>query len=79
MLRGESVGGETTWCGVESESNHGERCEKIHRKLKRVVKALKRHEVAAAVEQARTHVGTTELSLEQWIKVALRYCPKPTS
>lgn len=38
---------------------------------------FKKHEVAAAIEQTRTHVGTAELSLEQWIKIALTYCPKP--
>lgn len=36
-----------------------------------------KHEVTAAVERTRTHVGTTELTLEQWIKIALGYCPKP--
>jgi len=40
---------------------------------------FQRHEVRAAIEKARAHVGTTELSLEQWIKIALRYCPRPTS
>ena len=38
-----------------------------------------KHEVKSAIEKARTHVGTTELSLEQWIKIALRYCPRPVS
>ncbi len=38
-----------------------------------------RHEVKAAMEKTRTHVGTAELTLEQWIKVALSYCPKPTA
>jgi predicted restriction endonuclease len=47
-------------------------------------KALKalgfdKHEVASAVNAARTHVGTAELSLEQWIQIALGYCPKPTA
>jgi Holliday junction resolvasome RuvABC DNA-binding subunit len=36
-----------------------------------------KHEVSTAIEKARTHVGTAELTLEQWIKVALSYCPKP--
>ena len=36
-----------------------------------------RHEVKAALERTRTHVGTTQLTLEQWIKIALSYCPKP--
>ena len=36
-----------------------------------------KHEVSTAIEKTRTHVGTAELSLEQWIKIALSYCPKP--
>lgn len=36
-----------------------------------------RHEVKAAMEKTRTHVGNAELTLEQWIKIALGYCPKP--
>jgi hypothetical protein len=36
-----------------------------------------KREVAAAIDKARTHVGTAELSLEQWIKIALGYCPRP--
>ena len=39
---------------------------------------FKRHEVAAAIETTRAHVGRNELTLEQWIKIALSYCPKPT-
>ena len=35
------------------------------------------HEVKHAMEQARTHVGTAALALQEWIKIALRYCPKP--
>ncbi len=37
-----------------------------------------RHEVRLAMERTRAHVGTAELSLEQWIRIALSYCPKPT-
>jgi hypothetical protein len=36
-----------------------------------------KHEVKAAVERTRTHVGTAELTIEQWIKIALGYCPRP--
>jgi hypothetical protein len=45
----------------------------------RALKALgfDRHEVKTAMEKTRTHVGTSELTLEQWIKIALGYCPKP--
>src|SRR5690606_9410703 len=32
-----------------------------------------KHEVKTAVEQARTHVGTANLTLEQWIRIALSY------
>jgi hypothetical protein len=38
-----------------------------------------KHEVRTAVEITRTHVGTSVLTLEQWIKIALGYCPKPRS
>jgi hypothetical protein len=38
-----------------------------------------KHEVKVAVEKTRAHVGTAELSLEQWIRIALSYCPRPTS
>jgi len=38
-----------------------------------------RREVKAAMEKTRTHVGTKEMTLQQWIKVALSYCPKPRS
>jgi Holliday junction resolvasome RuvABC DNA-binding subunit len=38
-----------------------------------------RHEVKAAMDRTRTHVGIAELTLEQWIKIALGYCPKPRS
>jgi hypothetical protein len=35
------------------------------------------HEVEEAMDKTRTHVGTAELTLEQWIKIALGYCPSP--
>ncbi len=37
-----------------------------------------KHEVKVAMEKTRAHVGTAELTLEQWIRIALSYCPKPT-
>jgi hypothetical protein len=45
-------------------------------------KALKalgfdKQEVSAALHATRTHVGTAELTVEQWIRIALGYCPKP--
>jgi hypothetical protein len=36
-----------------------------------------KNEVNAAMAKTKTHVGTAELALEQWIKIALTYCPKP--
>jgi hypothetical protein len=36
-----------------------------------------RSEVKAAVDKTKTHVGSDELTLQQWIKIALSYCPKP--
>jgi hypothetical protein len=36
-----------------------------------------RQEVAAAMDKTRAHVGTAELTLQQWITIALGYCPKP--
>ena len=36
-----------------------------------------KHEVRVAMEKTRAHVGTAELTVEQWIKIALGYCPKP--
>jgi hypothetical protein len=36
-------------------------------------------EVKAAVSATRTHVGTYDLPLEQWIKIALGKCPRPVS
>ena len=38
-----------------------------------------KREVKAAIDAARTHVGSQHLRLEQWIKLALGYCPKPTN
>jgi Holliday junction resolvasome RuvABC DNA-binding subunit len=37
-----------------------------------------KREVKCAMDQTRTHVGTAELTLEQWIKIALRYCARPS-
>jgi hypothetical protein len=46
---------------------------------KAALKALgfDKHEVEEAMDRTRTHVGTAELTVEQWIKIALGYCPKP--
>jgi len=36
-------------------------------------------EVKAAVDATRTHVGTYDLPIHQWIKIALSKCPRPAS
>ena len=38
---------------------------------------FKRHEVSQAIERTRTHVGKASLTIEQWIRTALGYCPTP--
>jgi len=38
---------------------------------------FRKDEANAAMEKARAHVGTAQLTLEQWIKIALSYCPRP--
>jgi Holliday junction resolvasome RuvABC DNA-binding subunit len=38
-----------------------------------------KREVTSAMDRTRTHVGTSELTLQQWITIALSYCPKPIS
>jgi hypothetical protein len=45
---------------------------------KQALKSLgfKSDEVREAVERTRTHVGTAELPLDQWIRIALSHCPK---
>ena len=35
------------------------------------------HEVEQAMAQASTHVGTSDLPLEEWIRIGLRDGPKP--
>lgn len=47
----------------------------------RALKALgfDKHQAKSATEKTRTHVGTTEMTLEQRIKIALSYCPKPST
>jgi Holliday junction resolvasome RuvABC DNA-binding subunit len=37
---------------------------------------FKPSEIKEAMEKTRTHVGTDEKDLQQWITIALRYCPK---
>jgi hypothetical protein len=52
-----------------------ERAIETQRALKEL--GFDKSEVTAAMQKTRTHVGTAELTLEQWIKIALGYCPKP--
>lgn len=40
---------------------------------------FKPHEIKAAMEKTLTHVGSASLTLDQWVRVALGYCPRPTS
>jgi len=35
--------------------------------------------IRIVMERTRTHVGTAELSLDQWIAIAVGYCAKATS
>jgi len=39
---------------------------------------FRKNEVTLAIEKTRTHVGSAQLGLEQWIKIALSYCPRPS-
>jgi hypothetical protein len=38
---------------------------------------FKPHEVADAMKKVRAHVGNTPHTIEQWLAIALRYCPRP--
>ena len=38
-----------------------------------------KQQIKIAMDRTRTHVGTAELSLEQWIEIAVGYCSKATS
>jgi hypothetical protein len=40
---------------------------------------FKPHEVADAMKNVRAHVGNAPHTIEQWLSLALRYCPRPTS
>jgi hypothetical protein len=37
---------------------------------------FKPNEIKESMEKTRTHVGTDEKDLQQWITIALGYCPK---
>src|SRR5262245_33388857 len=56
---------------------------KIETRVVETKKALRQlgwkpEEVVAAMNATRAHVGNRDLTLEQWIKIALSKCPKPT-
>ncbi len=36
-----------------------------------------RHEASAAVGAVRTHVGTQQLSSDDWLSLAIAKCPRP--
>jgi hypothetical protein len=40
---------------------------------------FKKHEIKEAMDKARTHVGSADVTIQQWITIALGYCPRPTS
>ncbi len=81
MLRDESVGFEATWCGVEREAGHEAKCEQLHRRLKRIVKAraaLDAQEAEALREAERLrmwrHYGYG--SLLEYLEMELGYPPR---
>ncbi len=81
MLRDESVGFEATWCGVEREAGHEAKCEQLHRRLKRIVKAraaLDAQEAEALREAERLrmwrHYGYG--SLIEYLEIELGYPPR---
>jgi hypothetical protein len=81
MLRDESVGHEASWCGVEGERDHDEQCTKLHRTLKRIVKArgsLDAQEAEALREAERLrlwrHFGYG--SLIEYMELEMGYPPR---
>jgi hypothetical protein len=58
---------------VQSSFTREERAVETKQALKNL--GFKPDEVREAVEKTRTHVGTTDASLEEWIRIALRQCP----
>ena len=81
MLRDGSVETEATWCGVEGEAGYDERCTKLHRRLKRIVKArgaLDAQE-AASLREAESlrvwrHYGYA--SLLEYMEMEMGYTPR---
>jgi hypothetical protein len=81
MLRDDSVGTESSWCGVESSDARDEKCAQLHRRLKRIVKArgaLDAQE-AAALREAEVlrvwrHYGYS--SLLEYMELEMGYSPR---
>ncbi len=81
MLRDGSVEVEATWCGTEREPQYEQRCEKLHRTLRRIVKArgaLDAQEAAALREaqqlQLWRHYGYS--SLLEYMELEMGYTPR---
>src|SRR5687767_3718750 len=69
------------WCGTEQEAGRGERCDKVHRTLKRIVKArgsLDAQEAAALREAQELrlwrHYGYS--SLVEYMEREMGYTPR---
>jgi hypothetical protein len=81
MLRDGSVEVDASWCGVESNDVHEQRCAQLHRRLKRIVKArgaLDAQE-AAALRDAEAlrlwrHYGYA--SLLEYLEMEMGYSPR---
>src|SRR5689334_23181070 len=74
-------GGKSSWCGVESEAGYEGRCEQVHRRLKRIVKArgaLDAQEAAALreAEQLRVWRRYGYGSLLEYMEMETGYTPR---
>ena len=81
MLRDESVGVEAVWCGLESEAGYETKCETIHRRLKRIVKArgaLDAQEAAALREAQALRLWRRYgyASLIEYMELEMGYTPR---
>ena len=81
MLRDGSVGVEATWCGVASEAGYDERCEKLHRRLRRIVKArgaLDAQEAAALreAEELKLWRQYGYASMLEYMELEMGYSPR---
>ena len=80
MFDGSTVS-EAVWCGVENEPEYETRCERVHRNLKRIVKArgaLDAQEAEALREAQRLqlwrHYGHS--SLVEYMELEMGYTPR---